>query len=95
MADVLCVRCKKTQGEIEGVPYGGKVGEALKKTVCNLCWKAWYDQSVKIINEYRLNLRDPSAREFLATQMKIFLGTPPSPSDQGIQLSDLPKKSGE
>ncbi len=92
--DVLCIRCKQTRGEIEGVSYGGKVGEALKKTVCNICWKEWYDQSVKIINEYRLNLREPSAREFLATQMKIFLGMLPPPS-QEIHLSDISKKSGE
>jgi len=79
MADVACIRCGQTRGAIEQVSYGGKIGAALKETVCNVCWTEWYAQSVKIINEYRLNLREASAREFLSTQMKIFFRMLPPP----------------
>jgi len=77
---VTCIRCHQTREAIEGASYGGKIGEEIKGKVCNICWKEWYEQSIKIINEYRLNLREASAREFLSTQMKIFLGLLPAPS---------------
>ena len=79
MAEVDCIRCKQRGSEIERVTYGGAIGAELKATICNNCWVAWYDQSVKIINEYRLNLRDAPARAFLSEQMKIFLGMIPAP----------------
>jgi len=79
MAEVDCIRCKKRGPEIERVTYGGTIGAHLKATVCNDCWVAWYDQSIKIINEYRLNLRDAPARAFLLEQMKIFFGMIPAP----------------
>ncbi|MBI3805856.1 MAG: Fe(2+)-trafficking protein [Nitrospirae bacterium] len=90
MADVTCIRCGQTRGEIEGMPYGGKVGEELKAKVCNVCWKEWYDMSVKIINEYRLNLREPAAREFLATQMRIFFKMQEPPKENGIRIGEPP-----
>ncbi|MFY9269233.1 MAG: Fe(2+)-trafficking protein [Candidatus Manganitrophaceae bacterium] len=86
MADVTCVRCGLTRAEIEGTPYGGKVGENLKAKVCNVCWKEWYDLSVKIINEHRLNLREPAAREFLATQMRVFFKMEEPSPEPGIQI---------
>jgi Fe-S cluster biosynthesis and repair protein YggX len=64
--------------------YGGKIGAELKEKVCNVCWTEWYGQSVKIINEYRLNLREAADRETLSTQMKIFFRMLPAP---GIGLS--------
>ncbi len=79
MAEVKCMRCLQTREEIEGTPYGGKVGEELKAKVCDVCWKEWYENSIKIINEYRLNLREQTARDFLATQMKIFFKMQPAP----------------
>jgi len=78
MAEVDCIRCKQRGPEIERVTYGGAIGAQLQATVCNRCWVAWYDQSIKIINEYRLNLRDAPARAFLSEQMKIFLGMIPA-----------------
>lgn len=95
MADVTCIRCGQTRAEIEGMPYGGKVGVELKAKVCNVCWKEWYDMSVKIINEYRLNLREPTAREFLATQMRIFFKMQSPPPGDGIQINDTPDKASD
>ena len=91
MAEVDCIRCKKRGPEIERVTYGGEIGAQLQATVCNGCWVAWYEQSIKIINEYRLNLRDAPARAFLSTQMKIFLGMIPAPEGQ-TDLPPIPPK---
>ncbi len=91
MTQVNCIRCHETREAIEGTSYGGKVGEMLKAEVCNVCWKEWYEQSVKLINEHRLNLREPAARDFLSTQMKIFLGKlpppPPLPNTPTVSVS--------
>lgn len=72
MAEVDCIRCEKRGEAIEGIPYGGKVGVLIKEKVCDACWKEWYAHSIKLINEYRISLRNAEGREFLASQMKIF-----------------------
>ncbi len=72
MAEVDCMRCGKRGAAIEGVPYGGKIGAMLKEKVCDPCWKEWYEHSIKLINEYRISLKNAEGREFLASQMKIF-----------------------
>ena len=93
MPEVECVRCHQKRGAIEGTPYGGKIGEELKAKVCNVCWKEWFEgMSIKIINEYRLNLREPAAREFLSTQMKIFFNMQPPPKEGEIKITDIPPK---
>jgi len=62
------------------MPHGGTLGETLKANICGLCWEAWNQESVKMINEHRLNLSESTARGFLSTQMKIFLKlVPPVP----------------
>ncbi len=76
MAEIPCIHCGKVAPEIEGVAYGGKLGEEIKKKICDPCWKEWMAQSTKIINEYRLNLREERAREFLKKQMRMFLNMP-------------------
>lgn len=95
MAEVECIRCHQKREAIQGVPYGGKIGEELKAKVCDVCWKEWYETSIKIINEYRLNLREPSAREFLATQMKIFFNMQPRPAEGGISIANIPPSTPE
>ncbi len=79
MAEVDCIRCLQRRDAIGRMSYGGKIGAELKEKVCNVCWTEWYGQSVKIINEYRLNLREAADREVLSTQMKIFFRMLPAP----------------
>ncbi len=92
MAKVNCIRCEKTQEEIEGTPYGGKIGQTLQEKICNVCWKEWYEQSIKIINEYHVSLRDQKGRDFLATQMKLFLKLETPEDETAVQVEDTPPK---
>jgi Fe-S cluster biosynthesis and repair protein YggX len=81
MAQVQCIKCGKEKDAISGPVYGGKIGEELKAKICNECWKEWFeDMSVKVINEYRLNLSDPKATQFLNQQMRVFLKFDPPPT---------------
>ncbi len=89
MSKVECIRCGQRGEAIEGVPYGGKIGVSIKEKVCDVCWKEWYEHSIKLINEYRISLRNAEGREFLASQMKIFFKMVPDVQDLPVQ--DLPE----
>jgi Fe-S cluster biosynthesis and repair protein YggX len=73
MAEIQCKKCGKQGEPSQNVAYGGKLGEEIKASICNNCWNEWMAQSIKIINELRLNLKDPYSREMLAKSMKDFL----------------------
>ncbi|MFQ5588988.1 MAG: Fe(2+)-trafficking protein [Nitrospiria bacterium] len=93
MAEVSCTRCGQCREAIEGTPYGGKIGQTLKEKICNSCWQEWYAQSIKIINEYRVSLRDQKGRDFLATQMKIFLKLEAPEGETAAPIEDTPPSS--
>ena len=73
---VSCVKCGKTGPPIAVPAYGGKLGEQIKTQVCEPCWKVWMDESVKIINELRLNMSQADDRKKLTDAMKQFLNLP-------------------
>ncbi len=93
MAEVECIRCGKWGEAIDGVPPGGKIGAEVKAKVCNACWKEWYEHSIKLINEYRISLRNAEGREFLASQMKIFFKmTPPEENQVTLDFPEDPSQ---
>ncbi len=53
-------------------PFPGPLGEKIYAQVSKQAWKMWLDHQTMLINEYRLNLLDPKAREFLQTEMKHY-----------------------
>lgn len=72
------VFCVKLQREAEGLdfpPYPGELGKRLYENVSKEGWQAWLRHQTMLVNENRLNLSDPRARKYLATQMeKYFFG---------------------
>lgn len=70
---VTCRRCAQTAEPMPRPPFGGALGQTIHETVCNDCWRAWVGEQTKIINEMRLSLGDPKAREILDRQMRLFL----------------------
>jgi len=73
MSEIQCKKCGQTAEPSQGVAYGGKLGDEIKTSICNNCWKEWMGQSIKIINELRLSLKDAYSREMLTKHMKEFL----------------------
>ena len=78
------VFCQKLQQASEGLasaPFPGPLGERIYNHISQAAWKEWLNHQTMLINEYRLSLIDPKAREFLYTEMeKYFFGegsTPP------------------
>ncbi len=84
---INCIRCQKEGEIINNLPHKGALGEEIKAKVCSLCWEEWSKESVKIINEHRLNLSEPSARGFLSTQMKLFLKLLQPPPEPTVTIS--------
>ena len=72
------VHCIKLGAEQEGFdrpPYPGELGQRIYDCVSKEAWQQWLGQQTMLINEYRLSMLEPKAREFLATEMeKFFFG---------------------
>jgi len=70
------IYCSKLQKETEGLdflPYPGELGKKIYEQISKEAWQLWLGRQTMFINEYRLNMLDPNARTFLATEMEKFL----------------------
>ena len=69
------VICKKYQQQLEGLeapPYPGPKGLQVYETVSKKAWGEWLSLQTMLINEYRLNVREPKSRAYLGEQMDKF-----------------------
>ena len=70
------VFCKKLNKEAEGFersPYPGELGQKIYEQISKEAWGLWVKHQTMLINEYRLSMMDPKARQFLAQEMESFL----------------------
>ena len=54
-------------------PLPGELGEKIFKNISEEAWKLWLAHQTMLINEYRLNVRDQKAIEFLEKELENFL----------------------
>ena len=69
------VKCVKFQKDLPGLdekPMPGALGDRILESVSKQAWKLWVEHSKMLINEYRLSLIDPKARQFLKEQCEQF-----------------------
>lgn len=69
------VKCVKLGCEAEGLdfpPLPGAMGKRIYENVSKEAWQAWVRHQTMLINENRLNLADPRAREYLSQQMESY-----------------------
>jgi Fe-S cluster biosynthesis and repair protein YggX len=69
------ISCYKLKQDCEGLnapPFPGELGEKIFNQISKQAWKMWVDHQTMLINEYRLSLIDPKAREFLNKEMEHF-----------------------
>ncbi len=79
------IYCQKLNENLDGFdtpPYPGELGQRICDHISQKAWNEWLAHQTMLINEYRLSLIDPKARDFLETEMvKYFFGegseTPP------------------
>jgi Fe-S cluster biosynthesis and repair protein YggX len=70
------VNCAKLHKEAEGLaqpPYPGELGKRIYESISAEAWQLWLAHQTMQINEYRLSMIDPKARDFLKKEMENFL----------------------
>ena len=70
---ITCSRCTLQVDAMTQPPLPTPLGHEVQRQVCAACWREWLRTQVILINEYRLNLIDPQARQTLEGQMRAFL----------------------
>lgn len=69
-----CGRCGQPNPPIEEAPFDNDLGQKIMKSICQSCWREWIAMSIKVINEYRLNLATEHGSKVFDDHMKEFLG---------------------
>ena len=70
------VQCVKLQREAEALshaPIPGDLGQKILANISKEAWQLWLQHQTMLINEYRLTMIDPKARQFLFQEMEKFL----------------------
>ena len=69
------VHCVLLGREAEGLdrpPYPGELGQRIFEQVSKEAWRQWLGHQTMLINENRLVVVEPQAREFLKQQMEQY-----------------------
>lgn len=69
------MKCIKLGTEAEGLdfpPVPGELGQRILENVSRKAWDSWLEHQTMLINEYRLSLVDPKARQFLMEELEKF-----------------------
>lgn len=66
---VFCVKLQKELPGLDEPPFDNEMGQKIYQSVSKEAWSMWVEQMKMIMNEYRLNLGNPEAQEFLLKQM--------------------------
>ncbi|HRP35198.1 MAG TPA: oxidative damage protection protein [Gammaproteobacteria bacterium] len=69
---VQCVLLRREAEGLDRPPYPGELGQRIYEQVSREAWQRWLGHQTMLINEYRLVVIEPEAREFLRTQMEQF-----------------------
>ena len=67
--------CIKLGREAEGMdfaPLPGELGQKLYDNVSKEAWQGWIRHQTMLINENRLSLADPRARQYLTQQLQNY-----------------------
>ncbi len=85
------VHCTVLNREAEGldrVPYPGELGKRIFESVSKEGWQMWLGHQTMLVNEYRLSMIDPKARQFLVKEMEKFLFTGGAAKPEGFVPSE-------
>jgi Fe-S cluster biosynthesis and repair protein YggX len=69
---VYCVKLKKEATGLAAPPYPGLLGQRIYEEISEEAWKSWLQHQTMLINENRLKLTSPQAREFLKKAMQDY-----------------------
>lgn len=74
MRTVKCAKLGKDLPGLDEVPFEGHpLGQKIYDSISQDAWNQWKEYMKILMNEYRLNLANAEAQEFLLQQMEEFL----------------------
>lgn len=72
---IFCIKLQQQSEGMSSPPFPGPLGDQIFDHVSKQAWSMWLSHQTMLINEYRLSLIDPKAREFLQQELqKYFFG---------------------
>lgn len=80
------VFCQHLNKEAEGLDfqlYPGELGKRIFDNISKEAWAEWQKKQTMLINENKLNMMQPEARQFLEQQMTAFLFEGQEPTIEG------------
>lgn len=69
---IFCVKLNQEAEGMSAPPFPGALGEQIYNHISKQAWTMWLSHQTMLINEYRLSLLDPKAREFLREEMEKY-----------------------
>lgn len=67
-----CIKLKKDLPALEKAPFPGELGKRILDAVSEEAWGLWLEHQKMLMNEYRIDLSDKSARTLLKQQCEQF-----------------------
>ena len=71
---VHCIKLDKELPAMATPPFPTEFGKELQEKVSKQGWDEWLEESVRLINTYRIDLATREGTEFLLSQLRIWLG---------------------
>ena len=81
---IFCSKLNHEAEQMNAAPFPGPFGERIHQHISKEAWKMWLSHQTMLINEYRLSLIDPKAREFLHEEMEKYFFGPGSETPAGF-----------
>jgi Fe-S cluster biosynthesis and repair protein YggX len=69
---VYCVKLQKEADSLDKPPFPGPLGEKIFNSISKEAWLNWQAHQTMLINENRLSLIDPEARQYLKNEMERY-----------------------
>ena len=69
---VVCIKLKQNLEGLESQPFPGELGKKIFNEVSKVAWKEWLEKQKMLVNEYRLNLSEIKARQFLMAETENY-----------------------
>ncbi len=73
---VFCVKFQKEMPGLSEPPFDNEIGQKIFENVSKDAWKMWVEHMKMLMNEYRLNLGNPEAQQFLLQQLDNYFWGP-------------------
>jgi len=70
---IHCVKLCQELPALDRAPYPGELGQRIYDSISKEAWQQWLQHQTMLVNEYRLSLSEPKAKQFLLGEMEKFL----------------------